>query len=87
MALQRPVVATEVGGVPEVVESEQSAMLVPAAQPATMAAAIARVLRNSDLAARLSEAGAELVVKNHSAESYVEAIVSIYSETISRRRS
>lgn len=86
MTARVPVVATDVGGVPEVVESEQSALLVPAAQPATLAAALARVLRNSELAARLSEAAAELVDKNHAADQYVEAIVNIYSTAISQRR-
>ena len=81
-----PVVATEVGGVPEVVKSEKSALLVPAAQPATLAAAIARVLRNPDLAAQLSAAAAELVLKNHAPERYVEAIVNIYSEAISHHQ-
>jgi glycosyltransferase involved in cell wall biosynthesis len=87
MAARVPVVATDVGGVPEVVESEQSALLVPSAQPATLAAAIARVLKNPDLAARLSETAAELVLKNHAAERYVQAIVNIYSEAISHRPS
>ena len=87
MVARVPVVATDVGGVPEVVDSEQSALLVPAAQTATLAAAIARVLRNAELAARLSEAGAELVVKNHEAERYVQAIIKIYSGVISQRRS
>lgn len=84
MAARVPVVATEVGGVPEVVNSEETALLAPAAQPATLAAAIARVLQDSDLAARLCGAAA-LVVKNHSPEQYVEAIISIYAGAISKR--
>jgi glycosyltransferase involved in cell wall biosynthesis len=86
MAARVPVIATAVGGVPEVVESEQSALLVPAAQPALLAAAIARGLSDSDLAARLSRAAAELISRNHTAEGYVEAIINIYSEAISQRQ-
>jgi len=86
MAARVPVVATEVGGVPEVVESDKSALLVPPKQPAMLAAAIARVLRNSDLAARLSATAAELIVENHAAERYVERIIGIYSRAISQRR-
>ena len=86
MAAHAPVVATEVGGVPEVVESDKSALLVPPKQPAMLAAAIARVLRNSDLAARLSATAAELIVENHAAEHYVEKIIGIYSRAISQRR-
>jgi glycosyltransferase involved in cell wall biosynthesis len=85
MAARVPVVATEVGGVPEVVESETSALLVPSMQPATLAAALARVLRNADLGSKLVEAAAAEVATNHKPERYVESIVSIYEAAISSR--
>lgn len=44
MALGVPVVATRVGGVPEVVEDGRQGLLVPAADPAALAMAIAAVL-------------------------------------------
>jgi glycosyltransferase involved in cell wall biosynthesis len=85
MAARVPVVATAVGGVPEVVADEKSALLVPAQQPAELAAAIARVLLDSDLAGRLTEAAAAMVVRNHAPEQYVESIVRIYEAAISSR--
>lgn len=57
MASGAPVVATRVGGVPEIVEHERTALLVAPEDPAALAAAIERVLRDPELAARLSAAG------------------------------
>lgn len=52
-----PVVSTGVGGVPYIVEHERTAMLVPADDPAAMAAAALRVLGDAQLAQGLRAAG------------------------------
>lgn len=54
-----PVVATRVGGVPEVVKEGETGLLVPAGSPEALQAAIERVLDDPILAARLGEAGRE----------------------------
>ena len=51
------VVSTRVGGVPWLVRDGVEALLVDPADPVAMADAIRRILRDPDLAARLSEAG------------------------------
>ena len=48
-----PVVSTDVGGVPHIVRDGETALLVPPADPAAMAAAILRLLREPALAERL----------------------------------
>jgi glycosyltransferase involved in cell wall biosynthesis len=62
-----PVVATRVGVVPEVLEDGATALLVPAGEPAPLAAAIERLLRDPALRKRLGEAGADLVRERFSA--------------------
>jgi glycosyltransferase involved in cell wall biosynthesis len=52
-----PVVATRVGGTPEIVQDDVSALLVPAEQPDVLARAVLRVLADPVLAARLIAAG------------------------------
>ena len=61
MAAARPIVATETGGVPEIVTDGQEALLVPAGDAEAMAAAIARLLSDAELADRLSRAAEERV--------------------------
>src|SRR5204863_4056449 len=68
MAANVPIVATAVGGVPEIVENEESALLVPASDPAALLAAIARLLADAELGQRLTKNAAKLVVENHSPE-------------------
>jgi glycosyltransferase involved in cell wall biosynthesis len=82
MAAQVPVVATSVGGVPEMVENEKSALLVPAKDPAVLATAITRVLSDSNVGLRLVEDATAVLAKNHRPEQYVEALIKIYDEAI-----
>jgi glycosyltransferase involved in cell wall biosynthesis len=57
MAAHRPVVATRVGGIPDVVENGESGLLVPPGSPGPLAEAIARVRARPELAERLGAAG------------------------------
>lgn len=52
-----PVVASRVGGIPDIVEDGVSGLLVPPGDAAALAAALQRVLESPDLARRLGEAG------------------------------
>jgi len=57
MALGVPVVATDVTGIPELVEDGRTGLLVPQRQPKALAAAIGRVLADSAWAGALARAG------------------------------
>jgi glycogen synthase len=57
MACERPVVASEVGGIPEVVLPERTGLLVPPANPRALADALNRLLRDRDMARRMGLAG------------------------------
>jgi glycosyltransferase involved in cell wall biosynthesis len=86
MAAGIPVVATEVGGVPEMVEPDQGALLVPPCDPPALAAAIARVLTNKDLAQRLTANASALVATRYTPENYVRSLVEIYREVVKTRQ-
>lgn len=53
MAMEVPVVVTDVGGVRELVEHETDGLLVPDAQPEELAATIRRVIENAELGAAM----------------------------------
>jgi colanic acid/amylovoran biosynthesis glycosyltransferase len=63
MAMSVPVVVTRVGGVPELVTDGVEGLLVPPRDPAALAAAVAHVLRDADLAERMGRAGRTKVEK------------------------
>jgi len=56
LALGLPVVATHVGGIPELVEPGREGLLVPPGRPAELAAALVRLLTDPDLRGRMADA-------------------------------
>jgi glycosyltransferase involved in cell wall biosynthesis len=77
-----PVVATAVGGIPEVVTDEVSALLVPPRDSHALARALARVLTDPDLAARLSDGGRRRALESYSAAVIAQRVDAIYSELL-----
>jgi glycosyltransferase involved in cell wall biosynthesis len=73
-----PVVATRVGVVPEVLEDDVTALLVPAGEAGPLAAAIERLLRDGPLRQRLGAAGAELVRERFSGARLAERLTALY---------
>ena len=80
MALSRPVVASNVGGIPEMVEDGVTGLLVPPRDPESLAAAIVRLLRDHPLADMLARAGHDLVHERFCIELMVDAVERIYDE-------
>ncbi len=80
MALSRPVVATKVGGIPEMIEDGVTGLLVPPGDAAALAAAIGRVLLDHPLADTLGRAGHDMVHDRFCVELMVRAIEAIYDD-------
>ena len=78
MALRRPVVATAVGGVPEMIDSGRTGLLVPPRAAEALGNAIALLLTDHPLADTLARAGHDFVVANFSIEHMVRAVNDIY---------
>ena len=85
MAANLPIVATAVGGVPEMVEHNQTALLVPTGDPQAMADAIARVLSDEQLAQRLAASASTLGTLRFSPDNYVRSLAKVYREVIYNR--
>ncbi len=82
MAMGKPVVATSGGGVPEIVLHEETGLLVPPADPKTMADAVRRLLDRPDLARHYGLAGRRRAETHFSLRSHVTAVTAVYSELI-----
>jgi phosphatidylinositol alpha-mannosyltransferase len=85
MAAGVPVVATRIPGFEEVVTHGVNGLLVPARNPAALAASVARVLEDPALADRLSAAG-RVRAEACSWERVTDRLEALYEEAIRRRR-
>ncbi|MFQ5590087.1 MAG: glycosyltransferase [Phycisphaerae bacterium] len=80
MACSRPVVATWVGGVPELVENGRSGLVVPPGDPEALAEALRLVLTDAELARRLGENGAQRVRNRFNIEEAVHQLAALFSD-------
>jgi glycosyltransferase involved in cell wall biosynthesis len=78
MACSRPVVATRVGGIPEVVIDGETGLLVPPRDPEALAAAIVRLVRDRCLREKMGAAGRARVESAFSAEHMVNNTLRVY---------
>ena len=84
MARRVPVVATSVGGIPEVITSGVDGLLVPPSDPGALAGAVVRLLADPDLSHRIGEAGYRTVAERYSIDAQVRRIESVYDEELAR---
>ena len=75
MAMEIPVVATQVSGIPELVVDGETGLLVAPDDAPALAEALARLLQDQDLARRLAGAGRDLVVAQYRGASSAQTTV------------
>jgi glycosyltransferase involved in cell wall biosynthesis len=80
MACGVPVVATSVGGIPDVIEDRVNGLLVEPGQPDALARAIVTILTDDALRSRLREAGRSDVGKRFSTASVIKDLGALYWE-------
>jgi glycosyltransferase involved in cell wall biosynthesis len=82
MATGIPVVASDAGGIPEIVQNEVNGLLVPARKPSTLAEAILRMLNNPKEAAKFARAGRRTVEEKFTVDTMVEGNIPVYDELL-----
>ncbi|RLB03697.1 MAG: hypothetical protein DRG83_06440 [Deltaproteobacteria bacterium] len=85
MAASKPVVATNVGGNPEVVENGKTGLLVPPRNPQKIAEAIVSLLNDEDRRIRMGEAGLRRVKERFSISKMLREYEEVYHEVLHRR--
>jgi glycosyltransferase involved in cell wall biosynthesis len=78
-----PVVATAVGGLPEVVDHGVTGLLVPAGDPAALAAAIGRLLEDEALRRSFGAAGRRVAAERFSYARYAGLVSAVYNLPVS----
>lgn len=86
MALGIPVVGSDAGGIPEVVEHGVTGLISPSGDSAALAAAVAELLENAELRTRMGEAGRRRVQENFTIERVCSNYIAIYEDLLARRR-
>lgn len=85
MAARRPIVATRVGGNPEVVDHGRNGLLSPRGDDAALAANLLMLLRNPALRARMGEAGRNRLLKAFTRRQMHTAYARVYQQVLPPR--
>jgi len=85
MALGKPIVATRVGGVPELLADGAAGRLVPPGDAAALADAVCGLLRDPDRATALGEAGRRRAGR-YGAPAMVESLAQVYRDVMANDR-
>lgn len=79
-----PIVATAVGGVPEIFTDMESALLVPPGSPPILAQAMKTLLENKSLATRLAARARERMLERHRPEDRARRLQELYLSVLGR---
>jgi len=80
MAIELPVIATNAGGTPELIEDGKSGFLVHAFDKQDISEKIKELILNKNLAQNMGKVGKRIVVNKFSIEKMVHSYISIYNE-------
>ena len=73
-----PVIASNVGGIPEIIENGKEGLLVPPANPEELAAAIKKLIENKTLRENLAKNLNEKILKEFSLENMLGQTMFLY---------
>jgi glycosyltransferase involved in cell wall biosynthesis len=82
LACETPVIATPVGGIPEVIRSFKDGILVPLNNPIKLAEAINYLLEHDNVRIKMGQSGREHVVNNFSVDAIAKKLCNIYEKII-----
>jgi len=85
MASKKPVIGSDVGGIPYVIDNEQSGLLVPPKDPEALADAIIEILTNPQLAKKMGENGYKKVKENFLWDKQIEKTKKIIEESLGKK--
>ena len=86
MAMGKPVVATDAGGLPEAVVDGETGLIVPPGDAGALTEAILSLLQNPDKARHMGAAGRERALRQFDRSVIVERMLALYNEVLSEAR-
>ncbi len=85
MAAGLPIVATAVGGVPDLIDDGRHGLLVPAGDPGALADAVHRLLAEPELSGRLAAAARERQAREFTVQRTTRRVEGLYERLLTRR--
>lgn len=82
MALKKPVIATNVGGVPEIVKDGENGLLVPRKNPTVMAEKILYLIEHPEATTELGENGRRLVEQKFTTERWAKEVREVFLKVL-----
>jgi glycosyltransferase involved in cell wall biosynthesis len=84
MAMGKPIIASSIGGIPDIVRSGENGILVPAGDAAAWAEAIAHLCRDPEERRRMGDAGMQMA-PCYSSEEMIKRIDRLYEELLNKK--
>jgi len=85
LSYRKPVVASALGGIVDIIHHEKTGLAVPEKDPKTLAGAISRLLTDQNLSRRLAEDGYKFVQRYFDWNRITDKWLSLYQELIARK--
>ena len=85
MAMELPIVSTDISGIPELVENRIDGLLVPQKNSVALAEAIAELLSDAALRSRLGKAAREKILKVFDAEVTIVELQKLFQQRLTER--
>ena len=86
LAAERPIVASDVGGVPEIIENGVNGLLVAPGDPSQLADACLQLLKDNELISQIVLAGSKTVRQRFNIDSQIEQLSGMYEELTSHAK-
>jgi len=86
LAAERPIVASDVGGVPEIIENGVNGLLVAPGDPSKLANACLQLLKDNELISQIVMAGNKTVRQRFNIDSQIEQLSGMYEELTSHAK-
>ena len=85
LLMERPMVATAVGGMPEIVVDGETGLLVPACDPGALADAIIRLVDDPELGRQMGRVGRQRMLEGHTIQHTIDGVIAAYRELAEER--
>jgi glycosyltransferase involved in cell wall biosynthesis len=86
MAMAKPMVATRVGGIPDIIEDGVNGLLIPPEDPQAFAAAVLKLLDDQAYADRIGKKAQELIGKEYTAGQMADQVYHVYLKVFKKKK-